>query len=257
MRLLVLSAALLSPALAVSIGEINGNRFLSPYDGETVSNVEGLVTAKASSGFYLRSTLPDSDHRTSGSIYVYGSAAVDDVSVGDIITLSGTVSEYRYSSSYIPLTEITYPSDIKVQLSDNEVVPVVIGEDGLIPPTEEFSSLDEGDVYSLPNNASQISDENPVLEPDTYGMDFWESLSGELVSISGLRAIAKPNRYGDTWVVGDWPVTGENGRGGLTMHANGIARLSYFICPRDGYKANNIRLQPRSHPHRLRIRRHQ
>ncbi|OJJ79692.1 endonuclease/exonuclease/phosphatase family protein [Aspergillus glaucus CBS 516.65] len=187
--------SLLSPALAVSISEINGNRFLSPYQSESISNVEGLVTAKASSGFYLRSTSPDSADRTSESIYVYGGAAVDGVNVGDIITLSGTSS-------------------------DNEVVPVVIGEDELLPPTEEFSSLDEGDVYSLPNNASQLSDENPVLEPDTYGMYFWESLSGELVSISGLGVIAKPNRYGDTWVVGDWPLTGENGRGELTMRAN-------------------------------------
>lgn len=133
-----------------------------------------------------------------------------------------------------PLTEITYPSGIKVQSSDNEIVAVVIGEDGRSPPTEEFSSLDYGGVYGLPNNASQISDENPVLQPDTYGMDFWESLSGELVNIRGLRAIAKPNRYGDTWVVGNWPVTGENGRGGLTMRANGIFRLSYFTCP--GYE---------------------
>lgn len=100
--LLVLSAALLSPALAVSISEINGNCFLSPYAGETVSNVEGLVTAKASSGLYLRSTEPDLDDRTSESIYIYGGAAVDEVNVSDIITLSGTVSEYRYSSSYIP-----------------------------------------------------------------------------------------------------------------------------------------------------------
>lgn len=231
--LLVLSAALLPPALAISINEINGNRFLSPYQGESVSNVEGLVTAKASLGFYLRSIDPDSDDRTSESIYVYGTAAIDEVSVGDIITLSGTVSEYYYSSSYIPLTEITYPSDIEVQTSNNEVVPVVIGENGLLPPTEEFSSLDEGDVYSLPSNASQLSDKNPVLDPDTYGIDFWESLSGELVSISGLRAIAKPNQYGDTWVVGDWPVTGENERGGLTMRANGSTLFPIALLHRD------------------------
>ena len=229
MRALFILSAALSPALAVSISEINGNRFLSPYRGESVSGVEGLVTAKQSSGFYLRSTEPDSDDRTSESIYVYGSAAVGEVSVGDIITLGGTVSEYRYSTSYIPLTEITYPSDIEIQSSDNEVVPVIIGEDGLLPPTEKFSSLDDGDVYGLPSNTSQISNENPVLEPTKYGMDFWESLSGELVSITGLRAIAKPNQYGDTWAVGDWPVTGENERGGLTMRANGII-FHFFAC---------------------------
>ena len=214
-------ALLFSPVIAVTIDEINGNRFLSPYKGQDISNIDGLVTAKSSSGFYLRSTSPDTDNRSSESIYVYDSEAISQVSVGDFISLSGTVSEYRSSSSYVYMTEIISPSKIGVSSSDNEVVPVVIGENGLMPPTEQFSSLDDGDVYSLPNNASQISNENPLLQPSTYGMDFWESLSGELATLTGLRAIAKPNQYGDTWVVGDWPSTGGNERGGLTMTANG------------------------------------
>ena len=138
-------ALLLSPVIAVTIDEVNGNRFLSPYQGQDVSNVEGLVTAKSSSGFYLRSTSPDTDNRSSESIYVYDSEAVSQVTVGDVITFSGTVSEYRSSSSYISMTEIISPSKIEVLSSDNEVVPVVIGENGLMPPTEQFSSLDDGD----------------------------------------------------------------------------------------------------------------
>ena len=31
------------------------------------------------------------------------------------------------------------------------------------------------------------------------------------------RAITKSNSFGDAWVVGNWPTTGENARGGLTM----------------------------------------
>ncbi|KAL2218455.1 endonuclease/exonuclease/phosphatase family protein [Thermoascus aurantiacus ATCC 26904] len=225
-------------SLAETISDINGDRFLSPYAGKTVTNVSGLVTAKGPSGFWLRSTTPDSDPRTSESIYVYGSSAVSSVAVGDIITLDGKVSEYRSSSAYVPLTEITSPSNIKVLSSGNAVEAVVIGENaGLSPPTEQFSSLDNGDVFGLPNNASLLSDENPVLQPSLYGMDFWESLSGELVTLVAPRAISKPNSYGDTWVIGQWNSTGENQRGGLTMSDRDANPEAIVIMdPLDGTK---------------------
>jgi hypothetical protein len=52
-------------------------------------------------------------------------------------------------------------------------------------------------------------------------MDFWESLSGELVTVRKPTAVAKPNNFGDTWVIGDWKVTGRNSRGGVTMTEGG------------------------------------
>ncbi|KAK1142921.1 hypothetical protein N8T08_007162 [Aspergillus melleus] len=231
------SALLLPAVLAVSISEINGNRFLSSYNGETVSNVRGLVTAKASSGFYIRSASPDNSSLTSESLYIYGSSAVSKVSVGDIITLGGKVSEYRSSKAYVYLTELTSPSDITVVSSDNEVVPLVIGSKGLSPPTEQFSALDEGDIFGIPNNASQISSTNAILQPTKYGMDFWESLSGELVTIGGLNAITKPNQYGDTWVIGNWTATGRNERGGLTMQKKDSNPEAIIVgSPLDGTK---------------------
>ncbi|KAL4878327.1 Endonuclease/exonuclease/phosphatase [Aspergillus karnatakaensis] len=213
-----LSLALPAAVAAVSIAEINGNAYISPLKGENVSDVEGLVTAIGEDGFYLRSTSPDSDDATSESIYVFGSSSVSKVAVGDIITLSGKITEYRSQDTYLYLTEISSPADIVVKSSDNEVVPVVIGEDRS-PPTEIYSGLDTGDVYALPNNVSQISVENPDLKPELYALDFWESLSGELVSLTGLTQITVPNQYGDVFVRGDWAVSDLNEHGGLTMTA--------------------------------------
>lgn len=88
-------AAALPGVVAVSISEINGNRFMSPYNGEAVTDVEGLVTAVSSDGLYLRSTSPDDDKATSEGLYVYSADAAEQVAVGDIVTLSGEVSEYR------------------------------------------------------------------------------------------------------------------------------------------------------------------
>lgn len=212
-----LSLSFASLASALTISEINGVKFLSPYAGQVVTNVTGLVTAKGSSGFYLRSTTPDTDVRSSNSIYVYNTAAAKTVTVGDIVNLGGTVAEYRSSSAYMYLTEITSPKNITILSKNNTVTPLVIGKQTTSPPTQQFSSFDNGDIYSLPGNSSQISKANPELQPSKYGMDFWESLTGELVTVSKPKVITRPNSYLDIWVTGDWKVTGRNKRGGLTM----------------------------------------
>lgn len=124
------------------------------------------------------------------------------------------------------LTEIINPSNIRVTSSDNEVKAVVIGgrTSGIIgrrnlqPPREQFSRLDEGDVFAVPNEEFLVSSVNPRLDPSKYGMDFWESLSGELVTIKGVTALGRQaNNFGDQWVRGDWRASGENSQGGLTV----------------------------------------
>lgn len=225
--------------LAISIAEINGNKFVTPYKNQAVSNVTGLITAKLSdgSGFWIRSLTPDSSSETSESLYIYdqGATTANLTAVGDVITVSGTISSYRSSSAYIPLTELTKPN-VSVQSSGNEVKALVIGTDTGLPPTELYSSLDNGNVFGLPNNASQISVASPELQPDKYGLDFWQSIMGELVTIQSPRAVSKPNQYGDTWVVGSWPATGKNARGGLTITsgANGNPEAIIIGDPLDG-----------------------
>ena len=213
--------SLFAATVCVSISEINGQRFISPLRGQRVSNVTGIVTAKGPDGFWLRSVVPDRAPSSSESIYVFGRSAAAPRTVGEQILLSGTVTEFRSNPDYLYLTELTNPTNATVISSGNTVTPIVIGEGGLNPPTRQYSSLDNGDVFSVPNNVSQISVTNPDLEQRRYGLDFWESLSGELVTVRGARAVSRPNRFGDTWVVGDWETTGDNGRGGLTMTDGG------------------------------------
>jgi len=210
-------AAALTVSSAVSISEINGNQFLSPLAGQNVTGVAGIITAKGPDGLWIRSTTPDRDVRTSESIYVFGKTFGANLSVGDSIVVDAKVQEFRSNKDYIYLTELSSPKLAEKVSSGNNVAPLVIGKDTPGPPTEQFSGLDGGDVFAVPNNASQISVANPVLEPGKYGLDFWESLSGELVTVRTPRALGKPNNFGDTWVVGDWKATGKNGRGGLTM----------------------------------------
>jgi len=227
MRLLANVIATLSVcsilADGLTISQINGYKFLSDYSGQAVAGIKGLVTAKGPAGFFLRSTTLDLDPRSSNSIYVFSSGALKNVSVGDIITLDANVTEYRSSVDYLYLTELVSPKNIKVLSTGNAVKPIVIGESLLKwPPTEQFSSLDSLDVFSLPNNKSRISAENPWLWPLLFGLDFWESFSGELVTVKRPTALSKPSSFGDTWVVGSWRATGQNKRGGLTSVDRGI-----------------------------------
>ncbi|KAK5704783.1 hypothetical protein LTR17_021596 [Elasticomyces elasticus] len=243
-----LSASLISSASAVTIAQINGNRYLSPYQGQRVTDVRGLVTAKGPNGFWIRSTTPDSDARTSESIYVFGRTALPNATVGNVVSLNGRVTEYRSSPAYVYLTEIDQPSNIITISTGNSVKPKVLG--GLVgtvlgssPPTQQYSSLDNGDIFAVPNNVSQISVVNPVLQPRLYGMDFWESINGELVTVRSPRAVSRPNNFGDVWVVGNWITTGNNDRGSLTVRDRDANPETVIIgSPLDGTDNADVKL---------------
>lgn len=142
------------------------------------------------------------------------------INVGQQISLSAKVQEFRSSTAPDDLTttELSSPSNIVVLSTNNTVTPVVLGKDRS-PPTQLFNSLDIGPdgFLSVPNNSSRIDTVNAPLQPDVYGMDFWASLEGQLVKIPSPVGIAFPNSFGEIWVYGDWPTTGKNSRGGLTM----------------------------------------
>ncbi|KAI1805761.1 endonuclease/exonuclease/phosphatase family protein [Daldinia bambusicola] len=224
---------------AESIAQINGDRFLSPLNGQAVTNVTGIVTAKSPDGIWLRSVKPSCNKRVSDGLYVYGSVLAKNtsISVGDVLVVDGKVSEYRTSKDYMYITELASPKVRATLGRGREIKPLVIGKGGLTPPTKQYSSLDNGDVFSVPNNQSLVSVENPLLEPGLYGLDFWKSLMGELVTIESPRAVSRPNKYGDTWVVGDWNTTGDNDRAGLTVSAaDGNPEAILIGSPLDGTK---------------------
>lgn len=137
-----------------------------------------------------------------------------------MISLSGRVAEFRSASApnNLFLTEIESPADIVVLSSNNTVTPLILGKDRS-PPTQQLSALDIGPdgFLSAPNNVSRVESVNATLQPDKFGMDFWESLEGRLVTVRKPIAIDFQNNFGEFWVYGDWHVTGKNSRGGLTI----------------------------------------
>ncbi|KAL5512830.1 hypothetical protein ACEPAG_3096 [Sanghuangporus baumii] len=216
---LLLTVCLPLLSLATSITDIQGPSFLSPLNGHLVSGVLGLVTAKSTQGFWIQGNQVD-DERVSNGLFVFSTSAnvLNQVAVGDFITLSGRVSEFRSSASYLFSTEIIGPTNITVLSSDNTLAPVVLGTNRS-PPTQQLSALDEGDdgFLSVPNNQSSISAQNLTLSPNLYGIDFWASLEGQLVTVPNPTVVNFNNNFGEFWVYGNWTVTGKNSRGGISM----------------------------------------
>lgn len=204
-----------------TITDIQGSTWHSPLFGQTHS-VTGVVTAKAKNGFWIVGEKSD-DVRISNGLYIYANKAfeiVNAVAIGDSISVNGTVAEYRPfdNPNSLFLTELVDPTLPVVLSTGNPVTPVVLGRDRS-PPTQYLSALDVGEdgFLAVPNNSSRIEEGNAALQPDKYGLDFWESLEGQLVTIPKPVALGF-QLDGGFWVHGDWEVTGKNERGGLTLN---------------------------------------
>lgn len=221
-----------------TIANIQGPTFLSPYNGQTLTNITGLITAKVRhlthilrlpkfifskgpTSFWLAGE-KDYDESTSIGIMVFSSSStvLGSVKVGDLISLNAKVSEFRPASNPndLHLTELVSPSNITVLSSGNPIVPIVLGRDR-IPPTQQLSSLDSGPdgFLSVPGNQTLQDSPSHQLQPASYGLDFWESLEGQVATITSPVSLGFANSFKEFWVRGDWCATGVNSRGGLSI----------------------------------------
>ena len=119
-----------------TIAAIQGDKNSSPVDKENVRTT-GIVTAVLKSGFFIQTPDKDADKdaNTSEGIYVYGSNSTALVSIGDLISVTGIVSEYvkRGESPYFPTSEITKP-EVKIISKGNPLpAPIVLTSADLDP----------------------------------------------------------------------------------------------------------------------------
>jgi predicted extracellular nuclease len=96
----------------LSIPQIQGADPKSAY-ANSVQTTQGVVTALVGSGYFLQDAHGDGNPATSDGIFVFGSSA--GVAPGDLVRVSGTVTEYTpggASRSYTELTNLTATSKI-------------------------------------------------------------------------------------------------------------------------------------------------
>ncbi|KAK0529517.1 hypothetical protein OC834_003657 [Tilletia horrida] len=200
--------------------DIQGSGFLSPYNGQSVSNVRGIVTAKGNGGYYIQTPASawDTDDKTSEGLFVFGTLP-STVAINDLINIgTSTVSEYVSSSNagkQLKLTELTKPATVTVVTKNatTELKAVILGTDRS-PPTEHVAV---NNPFVLPSNTTNVETSSPV-DLNT-GIGFWESLESMLVTFPNPQATDRLNEYNETYIVqrGNAPVTSGNARGGLTF----------------------------------------
>ncbi|CAL9420784.1 hypothetical protein GCM10010266_52690 [Streptomyces griseomycini] len=200
-----------SPAHAdtVRIHDIQGDTRMSPYAGEQVTDVAGIVTGirtyGSSRGFWIQDPAPDADPATSEGVFVFTGSTPKGVAVGDAVTVSGTVTEYvpgGTSSGNQSLTEITRATFTVV--SSGNPVPAATVVDARSVPAAYAPAGDpaaNGSVNALP------------LRPSTYALDRYESLEGMNVQVSDARVVGATDPHTELWVTVK-PWENRNRRGG-------------------------------------------
>ena len=191
----------------LKIGAVQGADHTSPYANQSVT-VAGAVTQVVSNGFYVQDD-GDGNDATSDGILVFTSSAPT-VQVGQAVMVTGTVSEYAPTTNTDALTVTQLaPATNGIVVTDaattHVVAPVIIGAGGRLPPTEVIAS--DNDLATF--------------HPTTDGLDFYESLSGMVVTVKSAQAVDSTYQ-GSTWVVADngAEATGLNARGGITISPN-------------------------------------
>ncbi|GGS57758.1 endonuclease/exonuclease/phosphatase family protein [Streptomyces griseoviridis] len=189
------SALVLVPsahAASARVHDIQGTTRLSPYAGQQVTDVTGVVTGVrgygSSRGFWIQDPAPDADPATSEGVFVFTGSAPK-VAVGDAVTVSGTVTEYvpgGASSGNQSLTEITRPTVTVV--SSGNTVPAATRITARSVPAAYTPEAAGGSVNSLP------------LRPSRYALDFYESLEGMNVQVADARVAGATDPYTELWV---------------------------------------------------------
>ncbi|MBB5931235.1 endonuclease/exonuclease/phosphatase family protein [Streptomyces echinatus] len=204
------AVVLASPAHAdsVRVHDIQGTTRISPFAGQKVTDVPGIVTATrtygSSKGFWIQDAAPDDNPATSEGVFVFTSSTPK-VAVGDSVTVTGTVSEYvpgGTSSGNQSVTEITKPAITTVSTGNAVPAPAVVDRHsvpGAYAPAGDTAAA--GSVNGLP------------LDPSKYALDYYESLEGMNVQVADARVVTATDPYSELWVTVK-PWEHRNRRGG-------------------------------------------
>ncbi|MCW2265037.1 putative extracellular nuclease/glycosyltransferase involved in cell wall biosynthesis [Gluconobacter cerinus] len=189
----------------LTIQQINGVGYYSPYAGASVTTT-GVVTAidtNGSIGFWVQQASKDKDSIGSTGIFVYAGKTATLPTVGETVTITGTVTNYSGTSwsKSLTLPEINLVSYTDTGAAYAEIAPTVIGQGGLTVPAASYL----GDL----EQAIDLNKSTASLSPDTNALDFYRNLIGQVITLHDVVATGA-TASNATWVVPD------NGNGLLT-----------------------------------------
>lgn len=179
---------------SLQIHDIQGEGHSSPFDNKTVEGIQGVVTysfeLNGSTYYHIQTPdeLADNNPNTSEAILLYSGNNKWPVKVGDLVSVTGKVSEFAYDGytdrqeTDLKTTQINVRNDQggKVEVIKSGVAlpaPIIIDETNM--------SLEKID-----------SDHLAVFNPTVDAIDFWESIEGMRVEVGNVKAVA-PQEHGD------------------------------------------------------------
>ncbi|WP_189037977.1 endonuclease/exonuclease/phosphatase family protein [Streptomyces daqingensis] len=197
--LIVLPAPSAAGATAKSprVHEIQGSTRISPYAGERVTGVPGVVTAVRvfgkARGFWMQDPKPDNDPATSEGIFVFTGEETPDVMAGDQVRVSGEVSEFYpggRESGGQSVTQLTKAEWTKTD-KKRKLPRAVTLDGGRIPDEYAPPAEDGGDIEPL------------ALRPGDFALDLYESLEGMRTQVEDAAVTGPTTKYDEVWVTAD------------------------------------------------------
>ncbi|MEU3748850.1 MULTISPECIES: endonuclease/exonuclease/phosphatase family protein [Streptomyces] len=201
------NAAADDSATGTRIHDIQGTTRVSPLVGKQVTGVTGIVTGVrtyGSRGFWIQDPEADANPATSEGLFVFTSS-VPTVAVGDAVSVNGTVTEYvpgGLNSGNQSLTQLSKP------------VITVVSKGNAVPAPVTISAWSVPDEYTPAGDPAAGGSINGLtLDPETYALDYYESLEGTNVRIGSSRVVGATDPYSELWVTVK-PWENRNWRGG-------------------------------------------
>lgn len=198
----------------LTINALLGPGHLSPYAGQQVSGVAGVVTNVTSTGFYFQDATNVGGTPFKQAITVY-TGKKPTVVAGDDVTVSGEVTEYypdqSDTPSALPVAEIEDATITLVSAGNPLPAPVVIGSSGVLPPAQSIYPFQRGSSLDVTTVNS--------FHPFTSALDFYFGLYSEYVQLQDPVAVGPTNDYA-------FAVAPDNGDGAFRTAAGGLADIA-------------------------------
>jgi len=178
---------------SLQIHDIQGEGHATKFDNETVE-IQGIVTYAFKLGtanYYTIQTpdeLADNNPNTSEAIILYAGKNAWPIVTGDLVKVTGKVSEYAYDGY-----DDRQQTDLKttqINVRDDQGGKVEVIESDVTLPAAII--IDDSKM-----SLAQIDSDNlSVFNPTVDAIDFWESMEGMRVQVGNVKAVS-PQEHGD------------------------------------------------------------
>lgn len=179
---------------SLQIHDIQGAGHFTSFDNKTVEGIQGVVTysflLNGATYYHIQTpdALADTNPNTSEAIVLYSGTKTWPIKVGDLVSVTGKVSEFAYDGYDDRQTTDLKTTQINVRNDQGGKVEVI--KSGVALPAPIL--IDETKM-SL---AKIDSDNLTVFNPTVDAIDFWESIEGMRVQVGNVKAVA-PQEHGD------------------------------------------------------------